>query len=691
MRKLHLFTPFLNLVALGWLCASPADLDLTFGTAGKVTTSLGPGANVALRVVQQADGKLVAAGYQAPSSSTNFAVARYLADGGPDPSFNGTGKQLLSFEGGYNYGYGLALQADQKILVAGDSLFSSGPSKLRLCRLRTDGTLDPSFNGVGYVGIPGLAGRAVAVQSDGKIVVAGQSGSDVAVVRFNADGALDATFNGTGQVITPLGGGGAAQVNGLVLQADGKILVAGYANFSGGTDALVFRYLANGSLDATFNGNGKLIRDLGATYEIIDHIVLQADQKIVLGGYSSDPNTKLLLARLNSDGGLDASFNGTGIVITSLTPKIGIGHGLALQTDGKILLGGATGPTSPPFDYDFVLARYNANGSVDTNFTPNGRVVTSFGSENDTCWAVLVQPDQKIVLAGETTDPGGGGASSFALLRYQGSDSTTSVPALLSPASGSSSTNEINVSFNLPEAALAGTVTLTYVGAVTRSFTLAPAQESAGPHAFAFSALTPLASPHILAGNPIPDGTYTVTLSYQDYLGNPAATSLPATGVVLNIDTDGDGIFDRYETGTGVYVSPQDTGTNPTLSDTDGDGLSDGQEVAIFGSNPNLADTDGDGFDDGFEVSTGFSPTSAASTPDAVSSIRTAVEYRFNAANGVSYRIEVSTDLQNWSTVESNIVGTGGVVTRFYSIEGQAEKFYRARRNVPAVPQRAVR
>lgn len=172
------------------------------------------------------------------------------------------------------------------------------------------------------------------------------------------------------------------------------------------------------------------------------------------------------------------------------------------------------------------------------------------------------------------------------------------------------------------------------------------------------------------------------------------APSLDATNVIrplgtgpdrgayeTDVDTDGDGIPDRFETGTGIYVSPTDTGTSSTQSDTDGDGLTDGQEVNTYATNPNIKDTDGDGFEDGFEVFTGFSPTSSSSTPEALSSMLAAVEFRFNAANGVSYRIESSPDLSTWTTVENNITGTGATIVRFYSIEGINRKFYRARRN----------
>jgi len=253
--------------------------------------------------------------------------------------------------------------------------------------------------------------------------------------------------------------------------------------------------------------------------------------------------------------------------------------------------------------------------------------------------------------------------------------------SLTAPPTNAVTINAVPVTFTLPEDALGGSVKLVFTGTVTRTLTLAASQETLGTHTFTFHPASPTATPEIAGGSPIPEGIYTVTLSYQDVLGNPEVSSEPALNVTVNIDTDGDGIFDRYETGTGIYVSPFDTGTSPMNRDSDGDGLNDGVEVNFYLSNPNLHDTDGDGFGDGFEVSAGFSPTSAASTPDAQSSILTAVEYRFNAANGISYRIEASIDLAIWTTIETNIIGAGGVVTRFYSIEGQPKRFFRSRRN----------
>ena len=140
-----------------------------------------------------------------------------------------------------------------------------------------------------------------------------------------------------------------------------------------------------------------------------------------------------------------------------------------------------------------------------------------------------------------------------------------------------------------------------------------------------------------------------------------------------NSDTDADGLSDYTEL---------TTNTNPLNYDMDSDGLSDGDEVLIYGTDLLNPDSDSDGFYDGYEVSIGYNPASSESTPDAVSEIKTAIQVNFNAANGQSYRIEGTPSLsQQWQIQEDNIIGTGGIIKRFYEIGTGSNAFFRAKKN----------
>jgi uncharacterized delta-60 repeat protein len=150
-----------------------------------------------------------------------------------------------------------------------------------------------------------------------------------------------------------------------------------------------------------------------------------------------------------------------------------------------------------------------------------------------------------------------------------------------------------------------------------------------------------------------------------------------------DLDTDHDGILDWYETGTGIYVSPEDTGTSPTNPDSDNDGLPDGMEVITYHTNPNLPDTDGDGFLDGYEVLTGHSPLDPLDHPAMVAEARTAIEFTFPSALGKTYTIEDSLDLTTWTTVESGIAGNGAVIQRFYSTRNMPKRYFRVEYDAP--------
>ncbi len=191
----------------------------------------------------QIDGKIVVAGQSGNGSNHDFAVVRYNGDGSLDSSFNGTGKVITPIGNGDDNGNSVAIQSDGKIVVAGSS-YNGSNHDFAIARYNSDGTLDTSFNGTGKlttpVGSSDDYGYSVAVQSDGKIVVAGESfvtGSnlDFSVVRYNPNGSLDLSFNGTGKVITDVGGSGDFETS-MAIQSDGKIVVVGYSVIGGSLD-----------------------------------------------------------------------------------------------------------------------------------------------------------------------------------------------------------------------------------------------------------------------------------------------------------------------------------------------------------------------------------------------------------------------------------------------------------------------
>src|SRR5215471_13159233 len=284
-----------------------------------------------------------------------------------------------------------------------------------MLRAQSSVTLDPTFGTGGKV-TTDMAG-AVAVQADGKLVMAGGSyissngNSAFALERFNSNGALDASFGTGGKVTTDFGGrfGGARSV---ALQPDGKIVAAGGLVIGLFNDFVLARYNSNGTLDTNFGTGGKVITDFGVSADAMS-VAVQPDGKIVVGGSANlDGGYNFELVRYNNNGTLDATFGTDGKVTTTFgVPQQGfsfaLAYSLALQQDGKIVLAGESTING---DRDFALARYNSNGTLDPSFGTGGRVTTTFG-QNDVAFSVAVQPDGKIVTAGFAL-------FKFALARY---------------------------------------------------------------------------------------------------------------------------------------------------------------------------------------------------------------------------------------------------------------------------------
>jgi uncharacterized delta-60 repeat protein len=282
--------------------------------------------------------------------------------------------------------------------------------------------LDDSFDGDGKVTTPLGRTLSMILQPDGKIVVAGGFYCSV-LARYNSDGSLDATFGEDGKVITDFGG--AVELHAIALQPDGRILATGRYRNSTDFDILLARYNSDGSLDATFDGDGKVTTDFPGTWgdsdEEGDSVVIQADGKILVGGYSIPG---FALVRYNPDGSLDPTF-GNGGVVTTWSAKFGRGWilSLALQPDGKIVAAGggyAMDVLSESNSYNFALARYHSNGSLDTTFGSDGTVSTDLSNSNDTANSIAIQPDGKIIVVGVRWK---GIVSDFALVRYRSNGS----------------------------------------------------------------------------------------------------------------------------------------------------------------------------------------------------------------------------------------------------------------------------
>jgi len=389
-------------------------------------------ARVYAGVLVQPDGKILLGGYAFTPNVDDFALMRYNTDGTVDTTFSG-GTVTTNFNpGGYSYdeAWCMALQGDGKVVLAGYTVVPvTNNFVFALARYTASGAPDTSFNGTGTVTTAvNAAGHdiatGVAMQADGKIVVAGNSwttssGNPVfALVRYNGDGTLDTTFNGSGIVTTSIGGSD-DEAWCIALQGDGKIVVAGSSadSVTGNYAFAVARYNGDGTLDTTFNGTGKVTTSLGANlYCTGRSVAIQRDGKILVAGDTA--NGSFAVVRYNADGTLDATFNGTGKVTSAISTSA-TAQSIAVQANGKILVAGNSDSNNAG-DQDFTLLRYNADGTLDSGFNGTGKVVTGFGAD-DEAFGVALQSDGKIVVAGYTGFQGFNGPQyQFAVARYLG-------------------------------------------------------------------------------------------------------------------------------------------------------------------------------------------------------------------------------------------------------------------------------
>lgn len=290
--------------------------------------------------------------------------------------------------------------------------------------LAADGDLNPGFGTTGIVTTDFSGGNDafldIAADLQGKIVVAGLAtssgtGSDFALARFDEKGNLDPTFGNGGKVTTDFFGS-TDRAQGLAIQLDGKMVLAGLATNAGNTLFGFARYELNGNLDLTFGNSGKVTVDLGATEEALGLALQQEDGKIVAAGYSGPANnTDFTLVRLDSDGKLDPSFGSGGIVKTDFFQQNDRAIDLVLDGKDRIVVTGFASKSAT--DLNFAIVRLTSDGSVDPSFGNDGKVTTDFNGRADVAQAIAFQSNDKIVVGGAATDSTGA-ALNWAVVRY---------------------------------------------------------------------------------------------------------------------------------------------------------------------------------------------------------------------------------------------------------------------------------
>jgi len=404
LLKSGLFICIAVLSVTGMTWAQAGQLDTTFATKGIfLLNSIGQQGG-STRVALQTDGKIVLA---APSgdpqkSNNGIALVRLNTDGTPDASFGTAGEVVFGVN--HTVPVGVAIQIDGKIVVgsaAGANV--DGGGGFALARFNSNGSVDNSFGTGGQVEVVpfGTAiSAALVLQPDGKILMTGSN----AVARFDSNGQLDTTFGTGGLSVLPFFGAAA-----IAVQSDGKILIASATSgLDLDTDGIIVRFNPNGTLDKTFGLVGQISSvasggDFGlGGVAPVSSIVLQADGKFIVAGALTSklinpPGTNRTgfgLIRYNRNGSVDTSFGTAGGILTNFgSNPNATAFVLAFQSNGDVIAAGQAGSS-------LALSRYTSAGKLDTTFGSRGIVTTSLGSNASAISSLAIQSDGKIVAAG---------------------------------------------------------------------------------------------------------------------------------------------------------------------------------------------------------------------------------------------------------------------------------------------------
>ena len=388
------------------LC-QPGSLNSEFGDEGIVNTGFGKWYNYCRSMTLQTDGKILLAGVANMMDTANFAMARFTSEGGRDNTFSVDGIVISDFGPYVEDAYSVLIAPDGKIVLIGCGFTGTEYQwDFLIARYNSDGSLDLSFSEDGRV-YSNLSANsefayAACIQDDGKIIAAGYEYEtlDFVLMRFNTDGSLDNTFGTGGKLTTDIDD----VINTaycMTIQPDGKIVAAGSTQYTSvNMDITLVRYNPDGSLDNTFSVDGKVVTSFSEYTDVAKAIALQSDGKIlVTGGSDNGTDSYVILARYNSNGTLDLSFDEDGQVVTDISCTSICGNALAIQPDNKIIVAGTADNGT---DYDILVLRYNPDGSLDPTFGDEGIVITDIDDKDNEGISVALSKNGTILVSGNS-------------------------------------------------------------------------------------------------------------------------------------------------------------------------------------------------------------------------------------------------------------------------------------------------
>jgi uncharacterized delta-60 repeat protein len=414
--------------------AQSGEIDTSFGINGKVITGIGSNNNWAYGIAIQPDGKFIVGGtYVSSNGDNDFALSRYNIDGSLDITF-GTGGRVvtdfLDYGNNYSYIHSVLVLPNGKIIVFGTTGRQGFTPQSAVVRYAGNGSIDTGFGNNGKIVsnlFPySINGSKMAVQPDGKLIITSEKIYDadpnyyIGVERYTEDGVLDTSFGTNGVAVAGFGNGRSI-ASSIVLQPDGKIVVSATYNQSAIFNMSITRFNGNGTLDTSFDSDGKVTTSFGpGTSGESMQAFLKPDGKIIIAGAVYNTNARYFgVVQYNNNGSLDTTFDSDGKAWYAFAGETDYSSisSVTRQADGKFLV------ICKPTDYgattsDFVVRRYNANVTIDTDFGVNGRIQTSLINGYSEAQSAAVAPNGEIFVAGKILYGQFNNTSEFAIAKY---------------------------------------------------------------------------------------------------------------------------------------------------------------------------------------------------------------------------------------------------------------------------------